>query len=399
MNIRFILNQPYPHGMACTNRVHNYAKGLSELGHQIEIIIPIPLEQEAEAKNHQAVGQHEGVSYRYMGNTPYRSENFLRRRIGDIIQPLMAARHLSVSPIRTNAILLVSNSLFHILLFKAVAIYAGAVYIQEKSELPFAFSRRKGALTNLYRKIYNRLVYRIFDGVIVISEQLRVFFEPLLKRSADQLLVPIIVNLEEFNASKEFMSSEKYIAYAGNLSDHKDGISTLLEAFRQVTLEHPDARLYLIGKPAPDAQQKVDTFIAKHRLQSRVVVTGYVSREDLVAYLKGASALALAKPQSVQADFCFPSKLGEYLATKKPVVTTKVGEIPDYLEDEKTAYLTPPDDPSAFANKLAWVLSHPEEAEQVGRQGNKIANEQFSYQKQGQRIADFIQARVAKASR
>ena len=396
MNIKIILNQPYPHGMACTNRIHYYAKALKELNHQVEIIIPIPLEQPKEAKNHEAAGQYEGVRFRYATDSPYRSTSFLQRRIEDAVGPLRVAHRLLSSKQKPDVILLVSNSVFHTIVFKVVSTILRAAYLLEKSELPFAFSKQKKVLSGLYRRIHNRLIYRRFDGIIVISEQLLAFFAPLVKTSASLLLVPVIVNLKEFDAFEEDVSAEKYIAYAGNLSNHKDGIVTLIEAFSQITLQGIDVKLYLIGKPTASAKELVDALIKKHQLQAKVVQTGYVSRGDLLTYLKGARVLALAKPDSTQGNFCFPSKLGEYLATAKPVVTTRVGEIASYLEHGKTAYLADPDDSKAFADTLSQALSRPEEAEKVGKAGKELANEKFNYQTQGKRIATYMQSLIER---
>lgn len=394
MNVKIILNQPYPRGMACTNRIHYYAKGLKEFGHQVEIIVPIPLEQKGEAKNHEGAGQHEGIDFKYALGSSYRSPSFLQRRIGDLLGPLKAANDLLKS--EADVILLVSNSLFHIVTFKVASSFLSATYLLEKSELPFAFSRKSNFLTVVYRRSHNRLVYRWFDGIIVISDQLLAYFSPLVKEPANILLVPIIVNLEEFDQFEKLLSTEKYIAYAGNLSNHKDGVGTLIEAFHQVSKQDGEVKLYLIGKPTAGAKDQVDALIEKYQLQTKVVQTGYVSRKKLLTYLKGASILALAKPDSVQGNFCFPSKLGEYLATSKPVVTTRVGEISSYLKDQETAYLASPDDPKAFADTLIKALSNTEQAEKVGKLGRKLANEKFNYKTQGRRLADYMQSLVER---
>ena len=51
----------------------------------------------------------------------------------------------------------------------------------------------------------------------------------------------------------------------------------------------------------------------------------------------------MARPDSRQARGGFPTKLGEYLATGKPVCVTKVGEITVYLEDNVSAFLAEPE--------------------------------------------------------
>jgi len=106
--------------------------------------------------------------------------------------------------------------------------------------------------------------------------------------------------------------------------------------------------------------------------------------------LCGAKVLALARPSSLQSTGGFPTKLGEYLATGKPVVVTKVADIPRYLEDGENAYLVEPDDNSAFAEKLGFVLSHYEDALQTAQKGKELTNTVFNYKIQSRRIQDFF---------
>jgi glycosyltransferase involved in cell wall biosynthesis len=61
----------------------------------------------------------------------------------------------------------------------------------------------------------------------------------------------------------------------------------------------------------------------------------------------------------------FPTKLAKYLAAGKPVIVTSTGYNPKYLQHGTNAYLTPPDNPQAFAAQLKFILKHPEEALQV----------------------------------
>jgi len=48
----------------------------------------------------------------------------------------------------------------------------------------------------------------------------------------------------------------------------------------------------------------------------------------------------------------FPTKIGEYLAAARPVVTSSIGEVARYLEDATTAYLAAPGDAPAFGRKI-----------------------------------------------
>ena len=64
-----------------------------------------------------------------------------------------------------------------------------------------------------------------------------------------------------------------------------------------------------------------------------MIFKGFVSRDEMIDLLNSSVGLVLAKPTSAQAETCFPTKLGENLSTGNPIVVTRTGEIPLYLED------------------------------------------------------------------
>ena len=48
LNIKIIFYDPYPHGMALTNRINLYAKGIVEAGGSVQILIQRPTERNCE---------------------------------------------------------------------------------------------------------------------------------------------------------------------------------------------------------------------------------------------------------------------------------------------------------------------------------------------------------------
>ena len=123
----------------------------------------------------------------------------------------------------------------------------------------------------------------------------------------------------------------------------------------------------------------------------RLVFTGRVARDEMPKYLCNARVLTLARPTGLQAEGGFPSKLGEYLATGRPVVVTSVGEIPEYVVDQDTAFLALPDSELDFAEKLAYALEHRSMGDEVGQRGRALAVREFDYRCQGERILEFFQ--------
>ena len=121
-----------------------------------------------------------------------------------------------------------------------------------------------------------------------------------------------------------------------------------------------------------------------------MVFLGKMARTDIPVYLNNAEVLAMARPWSIIADAGFPSKLTEYLSTGNPVIATKVGEIPVYLEDNVNAFLSEPDSADAFAEKIEYVLSNYELAQKVGERGKELTRTIFNYNYQTKRMIAFI---------
>ena len=83
--------------------------------------------------------------------------------------------------------------------------------------------------------------------------------------------------------------------------------------------------------------------------------------------------------------------MGEYLATGNPVCVTKVGEIPDYLEDNVSAFMATPGDVDSFADAMDRALSNPDNAKKVGLAGREVAEREFNSEIQAKRLYEFLQ--------
>ena len=67
----------------------------------------------------------------------------------------------------------------------------------------------------------------------------------------------------------------------------------------------------------------------------------------------------------------------EAMAAGKPVVASRVGGIPEAVEDGKTGILVPPGDARALASALAVMMDNPEKALEMGRRGRERAEKLF----------------------
>jgi glycosyltransferase involved in cell wall biosynthesis len=229
------------------------------------------------------------------------------------------------------------------------------------------------------------------DGLILISTFLKEYFADKVRKDCRLLLVPSIVEMGLYpEPSSRQEGSRRIVTYCGNL--YNDGeVERLLQAFAIASKDLPVWKLQVIGDTS-DRQRFDDlqTVVRSLNLNDRVEFPGSVARRDIPGRLAMGDIMALPRASGTFSTAGFPTKLAEYLATGRPVVVTSTGDIPRYLEDGKSAYLVPPDDVDAFADRLRYVMLHLEEASKVGSCGRQAALREFDCNTHSKRILNFI---------
>ena len=72
-----------------------------------------------------------------------------------------------------------------------------------------------------------------------------------------------------------------------------------------------------------------------------------------------------------------PVILTESMAGAKCVLASRVGGIPEFVEEYKTGLLAERDDPAEFASRIEWAMEHPEQVEAMGAAARARAQEAF----------------------
>lgn len=239
-------------------------------------------------------------------------------------------------------------------------------------------------------KVFRKAIGQI-DLFAVMTNTLMSYYQKMAKSEAKFMLLPMTVDLSRFeNVTNEVEYQLPYIAFTGAMANHKDGVDVLIQAFDKISKNHPEYHLYLAGPWHYDVAGQ-DELIRNLQLEERIHRLGVLKRDAIPAFVYNASLLAISRPDSHQAQGGFPTKLGEYLATGNPVCVTKVGEIPDYLEDNVSAFMADPGDVDSFADAMERALMDKDNAKRVGSDGRKVAEKHFSSAVQSKRLAGFLQ--------
>lgn len=155
--------------------------------------------------------------------------------------------------------------------------------------------------------------------------------------------------------------------FVGRMASNK-GLATLLEAWVLV----PGATLLLAGDG-----HLLPVLRARARelgLEERVRFLGALSDEELREAYAACDVAVL--PSEYEA---FGIVLLEAMAAGKPVVATRVGGVPEVVEEGKTGLLVPPGDARALAQAVAELLNDGKRAGAMGLEGQRRVRERYTW--------------------
>lgn len=393
MNLLFISSEKYPNGGAASNRHLAYTKGLAEAGHNVTFL----LLSKQEVNNYENVDG--GINFICVPSKKSCHNYNKFKKLYLFIHSIIIRNKIILKIHRQrkiDAIVILDIVVWILLPITYLAKKNNIKIIHERTEYPFVVGGRS-LLMKINLEIYLKLALKKIDGIYVISNALKIYFEKLLDNIIPIEIINMVVDPDRFNSiSKNRIYNFKYIAYCGSLNDNKDGVDILVKAFADALNERKissEIKLMLIGPIKDNSfKKKLDNILKDKKCRDNIIFTGSVDRLKVPELLNGASALALARPNSKQAEGGFPTKLGEYLATGKPVIITNVGEIHLFFKDMVNAFIADPGNVHSFSDKIHKVFSDYANALEIGKKGKMLIYNEFNYFKQAEKLAYFIES-------
>jgi glycosyltransferase involved in cell wall biosynthesis len=191
------------------------------------------------------------------------------------------------------------------------------------------------------------------------------------------------VDLEKFNPSRDRMKFRRelgldtntpLIANIGMMRPDK-GQTLFVEAAQRVLEQRPDARFVIVGQGTGWLKlgAKVRLAISRAQLKERIFTVGY--RWDTPDIFAAADMVVIASLRTEAS----PIVLREAFASGRPVVATKVGDVPEIIQNEQNGLMVEPGDSGALAAAILRFLSEPNLAAQCAAAGLRYAREHFSF--------------------
>ena len=170
------------------------------------------------------------------------------------------------------------------------------------------------------------------------------------------------------------------------------GVEYLIKALPLIVEVFPQATLTIIGD-GPDKGNLLDQAKAL-QIEKHVQFVGWVENKDLITYYEKASIVVVP---SAWAE-AFGLVTLEAMSAGRPVIGTRVGGIPEVIDDGVNGYLVEPKNPEQIAEKALKLLSEEELLKELGRNARKKA-ETFSIEKYVENLIKLYEQVIIKYKR
>lgn len=162
-------------------------------------------------------------------------------------------------------------------------------------------------------------------------------------------------------------------AFAGWLVPAK-GVHILLDAFERTTHQVSDIRLEIIGDSDElEYKAELNNVVTWQKLEKRVTFHGW--RDDVLDALDTADIYVL--PSFTEG---VPRSIVEAMALGKPVIATRVGGVPELLENGELGIIVPPDDSTALATAMYEMAADKVLRAEFSQRGIAHAREKYTFE-------------------
>lgn len=175
---------------------------------------------------------------------------------------------------------------------------------------------------------------------------------------------------------------ERILLFFGYVREYK-GLKYLLHAMPAIGSEDEKVRLWVVGEFGAD-REEYRRLIRELGVEDRVrVVDSYTPDREVEQYFAAADLVVLPYTSATQSGIVQIA-----YGFTRPVIVTNVGGLPDVVENGRTGYVVPPENPEAIA-RAALAFFREKEALRMQKNIEEEAY-RFSWERMGEVVAGFM---------
>ena len=249
------------------------------------------------------------------------------------------------------------------------------------AKVPFRIITRRVDFP-LKKNYFSRRKYmKNIDAIIAISEGVK---KVLVEGGVDPENVEVIssgIDFSSFEEDSSALTSKDYlhrefsfavddylVGIVAHLADHK-GHQYLIQATKILKQQAPKIKTIIVGEGP--LSMELDRQAKELDVEDIIFFLGF--RKDIPKILSSLDLFVLSSHLEGMG-----SSILDAMASRLPVVATKVGGIPEVVIHGETGLLVPPRNPSALARAILMLYSDKTLASRLGQKGYELVHRKFS---------------------
>jgi glycosyltransferase involved in cell wall biosynthesis len=379
----------YPRGMAGTKRIQNVIDALKQYpGIETRVIL-----QRQSTKHNVLSGVHEGTPYETVMGDLLRVRMLLALPL--LYCRTIAALKRAFKPDSKNVIYFYGPLFLESVVPLSYATRLGYRIVFDVNEDHGLAKEVSGSCYLRVRsKLANLISSRIKDlssGIVVISSYLEEKCRVLTEEKVPIHYLPISVNMDDFPEKPSRAGTAVSLFYAGSFN-RKDGLPVLFDAFDGLAGKYEKLRLVLTGRGDGEAMREFFARKEQSPFRDRIEFKGYLDDSEFYRLLNEMDIPCMTRADLAFAHAGFPFKLGEFLATGKPVIASRVSDVDRFLRNGHDAMLVQPGSSAQLSDAIEFLINNPESAGAIGLRGREVARSHFDHLQQGKALSAFLGA-------
>lgn len=229
-------------------------------------------------------------------------------------------------------------------------------------------------------------------NIIAVSQKVK---DSLISNGVNRDYIQVIyngINLEEEIAVKNLkieygLKNEDFcIGVIARLTEQK-GIKYLLEAFKNININHKDIYLFIIGDG--ELKEEINNYIINNDLSKNIILTG--TRTDVMNIISSLDCYVL--PSIYEG---FPVTNLEIMCNERIVIATDVGGNNEVIEDGVNGFLIEAKSSDAIQKKIEYILENKEKLEKMNKNARKTIEDKFNIDDIYLRYVDYYDNLLGK---
>jgi len=233
-------------------------------------------------------------------------------------------------------------------------------------------------------RLLEQLTTHAFDATVVATPSIARLFSTNQTTLVQNF--PLIDELTPNESPRPFSERPNMVAYVGDLTRIR-GVCEMVSAMSRGLPS--DSRLRIAGTFSPPELKEE---VAALSGWSSVEFLGWQSRAE-VANLFGMAQAGLVTflpaPNHLRAQ---PNKLFEYMSAGLPVIASNFPLWREIINEADCGLLVDPTRPAEIAEAVRWIFEHPDEAEAMGRRGQRAVKERFNWNTEFSNLKNLYQS-------